>query len=294
MVKMNREIMLSVCLIVCLTAAIMCYADQTIVVKKVTTAPVIDGKGADGVWTEATEYATYDEVAKINLTLKAVYTDAEIFFLVSYPDTDKSDTHKTWEWDETTQMYKTGPDREDVFVFKWNMEPRLVDLSLKSDDNYTADIWHWKACRSDPAGYADDKIDRVSSIPIPKSAELVSKSSKKMYMIREGDNGTSASKDTLYEDYVEDKMPTFISVTPTGSRADVKAKGVWFDGRWTIEFGRTLNTGNNDDIQFDTSKTYLFGVSRYEIAGREPDSKLSQPFYGCGDVSEILTLKFGE
>lgn len=291
---MNKGIILYVSLLICLTLAITCSADQAIVAKKVAHAPVIDGSGADEVWAEAIEYTTYDQVAKINLTLKAAYTDAEIFFLVSYPDADKSDTHKTWEWDEVTQMYKTGLDREDVFIFKWNMEPHPVDLFLKSDDNYTADIWFWKACRSNPSGYADDKIDRVSSILIPKSTELSSRSGKKMYLIREGDSGTPACKDILYEDYQQDKMPAFISITPTGSRQDVKAKGLWAEGRWTIEFGRLLNTGNNDDLQFDTSKTYLFGVSRYEIAGREPDLKISQSLYGCGDVSEALTLKFGE
>ena len=89
-------------------------------------------------------------------------------------------------------------------------------------------------------------------------------------------------------------MPRFTNSIPAGSRADVKAKGVWSYGRWTIEFARTLQTGNGDDIQFDVSKDYLFGVSRYEIAGREPALELKQPLYGSGDISEALTLRFGE
>jgi len=105
---MNKGVILYVSLLICLTMATTCSADQAIVVKKVAHAPVIDGSGADEVWAQAPEYTTYDKVAKINLTLKAVYTDTEIFFLVSYPDADKSDTHKTWEWEETTQMIKQG------------------------------------------------------------------------------------------------------------------------------------------------------------------------------------------
>ncbi|MFA5119174.1 MAG: ethylbenzene dehydrogenase-related protein [Candidatus Omnitrophota bacterium] len=291
---MSKGVVLFVSLIVCLTYAITSYADQDITAQKVTQAPVIDGNGADEVWGKSTEYTTFDAVAKINMALKAVYTDREIFFLVSYPDPDRSVTHKTWEWDKTTGMYKTGPDREDVFTFKWNMEFHPVDLSLQSDNDYTADIWFWKANRSDPVGYADDKFDRVSSIPISKSAEFSSRSGKKMYMRREGDSGDAAAKETLYEEYKQDMMPGFMSATPSGSRADIKAKGAWGDGRWTIEFRRALNTGHNDDVQFDTSQTYLFGVSRYEIAGRKLDSTIHEPLFGCGDVSEGLTLKFGK
>ncbi|MFA5088698.1 MAG: ethylbenzene dehydrogenase-related protein [Candidatus Omnitrophota bacterium] len=290
---MNKRI-LYISLFMCLAAVIPGYADQTVVAQRAELAPVIDGSGTDEVWAGVREYSTYDRVAQINIILKAVYTDTEIFFLVSYPDTDKSDTHKSWKWDEATQMYKTGPDREDTFIFKWNMEVHAVDLSLKSDDSYAADIWFWKAGRSNPAGYADDKMDRVSSVLIPKSTLLLSGSGKNMYMIREGDSGTAASENTLYEEHIEDKMPGFISVAPTGSRADIKAKGIWADGKWTIEFGRALTTGSIDDIQFDKSKTYLFGVSRYEIAGREPDPSISQPLFGCGDISEVLILEFGQ
>jgi hypothetical protein len=115
-----------------------------------------------------------------------------------------------------------------------------------------------------------------------------------MYLIRKGDSGTPAYKDTLYTDYKGDKLPRYTNPTPTGSRADTKAKGVWSDGKWTIEFARALHTGNGDDIQFDTSKSYLFGVSRHEVAGRPLDPKLDQPLFGSGDISEDLKLQFGE
>lgn len=228
------------------------------------------------------------------MTLKAVYTDSEIFFLVSYPDADRSDTHKTWEWDKDDEMYKTGPDREDAFVFKWNMEDRLVDLSLKSEDDYKSDIWFWKSCRTDPVGYSDDKLDMVSSFEIKNSMVLTGKNGKKMYLLRNKDGGTTAFTDTLYTDYINDQMPGFTVAEPTGSSADIKAKGVWAEGKWTIEFRRALKTGNDDDIQLDPAKNYQFGVSRYEISGKPADPKISQPLYGAGDVSEAFTLNFGE
>ena len=82
---------------------------------------------------------------------------------MSFPDSDESVTHKTWVWGKSAEMYKTGQDREDVFVFKWNMEPNPVYLSLKADNDYMADIWFWKACRTNPVGYADDKYHRFNA-----------------------------------------------------------------------------------------------------------------------------------
>ena len=36
--------------------------------------------------------------------------------------------------------------------------------------------------------------------------------------------------------------------------------------------------------------TYQFGVSRYEIAGRSPDKRASQPNHGAGEIGEELIL----
>lgn len=276
------------------TMVSVCSSDQVIVAKKVAQAPVIDGIADDPVWAEAKEYTTYDDVAKIKMTLKAVYTDTGIFFLVNYPDADQSDTHKTWIWDKTEKMYTDGPDREDVFVFKWSMEPAGVDLSLKADNEYKADIWFWKAARTNPVGYADDKYDQYSAMEIRNATKVTSRNGQTMYLTRNADSGTPAFEDVLYTDYQGDQMPRFSLKPPTGSCADIRAKGVWSADKWVIEFARVLDTGNRDDVQFDSSKSYLFGVSRYEIAGRAPDPNISQPLYGSGDIGELLTMEFGK
>ena len=95
-------------------------------------------------------------------------------------------------------------------------------------------------------------------------------------------------------DYKGDILPRFKHRNPEGSRADIRAKGRWKDRRWAIEFERNLTTGHKDDIQFDVSREYRFGISRYEIAGRYPNGKLSQPLYGCGDVSNNIILSFSQ
>ncbi|GBE05849.1 MAG TPA: hypothetical protein ENG95_00550 [Nitrospirae bacterium] len=270
------------------------YSDQILTAQKVEIPPVIDGIGADKVWAEAEKITTHDDTADIDITLKAVYTGKEIFFLVSFPDPDESRTHKSWVWDKGRKLYRGGKDREDVFVFKWNMGPEPVDLSIHADNSYKADIWFWKAGRTDPVGYSDDKIQSLSLNYIEGTTELTSKTGKKIYLLRKEDSGTAAYRTELQIEYKGDVFPRFANQIPTGSRADVRAKGVWNKGRWTIEFGRALDTGNNDDVRFDRQKSFWFGVSRYEIAGRKENRELSQPLYGIGDISESLTLIFAK
>ncbi len=269
-------------------------ADQTIIAQKVDKSPVIDGDGTDHVWEFATEYTTMDKTAEIPVTIKALYTDEQIFFLVSYPDPDESVTHKALTWDKEEQIYKPGPEREDTFIFKWNMESRPVDLSVKSDDEFMADIWFWKAVRTDPVGYADDKYQQFSRTKQKKAKKVTSKSGQDMYLVRRGDEGASAYKNNIVVDYEKEKMPPFTLQDPTGSRADIKAKGKWAQGRWTIEFSRALDTGHEDDVAFDLTQSYLFGISRFEIAGSEPQPDIEQPLFNSGDISEALTLQFGE
>ena len=110
--------------------------------------------------------------------------------------------------------------------------------------------------------------------------------------MRTGDEGRAAYETLTYDRYVDQRTTRYAIGKPSGSRADVRAKGVWKDGYWTLEFSRKLVTGYPDDVQFDTSLTYTFGVSCYEIAGKIVNPRLSQPFYGAGEISEINTLRW--
>ena len=297
---MKKGIVLTLVLssIISVSTKMICYGEQIIVAQKVAQkvdkSPVIDGRGNDSVWEKAQAIVTHDKVADIDITIKAAYTGKEICFVVSFPDPDESRVHKSWIWDKEMKIYKMGPDREDVFVIKWNMLPQSVDLSVHADNYYKADIWFWKACRTDPVGFADDKIQCLGSEKMVDSTKVTSRSGKDMYLLRKEDTGEAAYKTELPPpEYTAEVIPRFINLTPTGSRADIKAKGIWKDGRWTVEFKRVFNTGNNDDIQFDLTKSYQFAVSRYEIASRKLNPKTTQPLYGSGDTSEIITLVFG-
>ena len=267
-------------------------ADQQVVAVNVQRPPVIDGRADDAVWTRARAVTTIDAVAEIPLTLKAVYTEDAIFFLVQYPDATENREHKTMLWDEAAKMYRMGPAREDTFVFKWHLGAGPVDLRLSGDTPHLADIWYWKAYRTDHAGYADDKMHVFSITRMPRSQKILSATGHSFYLFRPGDAGEAAYRAVVHEKYEGDQVLRYAFAQPSGSRADIRAKGEWKEGSWTIEFARPLDTGQSDDVQFRIDRSYLFGVSRYEIAGRRRDPTIEQPDFGRGDVGERLTLIF--
>lgn len=254
-------------------------------------APEIDGR-KDDIWQKAESIFAWDNIAKVNVQIKALYTSEKIFLLVEFVDPDESRMHKAWHWDRKEEMYVQGGEREDSFVFKWNMESGPAGLSIYADNNYTADIWFWKADRSDPVGYADDKSHVSSSEEIKKATRIITRTGKKRYLLRMGDEGEPTYYSTMPIEYKRDTMPRWQNRKPSGSRSDVRAKGNWENGRWTIEFARKLKTNHSDDVQFYVSQTYWFGISLSEIGGGIPRQELTNPLYGCGDVFNNITLSF--
>lgn len=268
-------------------------ADQELRAARVDQLPVIDGIADDAVWQHAVAIRTIDLVANIEIEIKAVYTADSIALLVQYPDPTENRVHKPLNWDTSARLYKVGPQREDAMIFKWSMNPFATDLTLQSNKPYKADIWYWKSYRSDHAGHADDKFQIYSKSKVSrKTKTLLSKDGTVFHFSRHGDDGKSAYKSLSPTEYSGDTIAGYLLRKPVGSRADVRAKGVWHNNRWTIEFSRKLDTGHNDDVKFLLDQSYLFGVSRYEIASRKPNPEINAPNYGTGEVSEHLILVF--
>jgi hypothetical protein len=269
------------------------YGQQQILTAEKTTESItIDGLTTESFWQKAVPVTVHDAIANIDIQLKAAYSDDTIYLTAHFADATEDRKHRSLVWNSELGSYENGPTREDVFVVKWNMSPHDNDLTLHSDRPYRADVWFWKAHRTDHSGHADDKLQFYTTTRKKNGQQLISTSGKIFYLQRLGDDGDSAYLPKLYVNYVEPVVEKYELTTPSSSRADILAKGVWSDGYWTIEFARKLDTGHGDDLQMDPARRYHFGVSRYEIAGRaiEPDS--DQPLYGCGDVGELIELAF--
>jgi hypothetical protein len=271
----------------------MAFAAAEIPSVKVANVPVLDGAAQDAVWKDVKPHVVVDQASGKKILLRSIYTADQIFFLVQFPDAAQNFLHKPWVWNAADKKYEMGAHREDTFVFKWSMMAKEVDLSSLSDDNYRADVWYWKANRTNPAGFADDKTQVLADSPGKKSKEKVSETGKKRYLSRLSDAGKPPYKTYKPTTYEGDLVDAFPPGTPQGSRADVRAKGVWSGGLWTVEFARNLNTGHDDDLQFDpaSGKSYLFGISIFSLYGNPPDTSTPN-LYGLGRISEPLGLKF--
>jgi pimeloyl-ACP methyl ester carboxylesterase len=171
--------------------------EMTLVSIPVADAPVIDGRADEPFWDKAPALTTLDYPSQRSITLRSVHAKGQIFFLVTFPEETPHETHKTWIWDPKEEVYREGPDREDVFVFKWSMSGNDVDLRLREPMPHRADIWFWKAHRTNPAGYvgcchaiaALDLTERLGAIKLPT-----------LVIVGEEDQGTPvAASRTIHE-----------------------------------------------------------------------------------------------
>jgi hypothetical protein len=260
----------------------------------VKDVPIIDGRADEAVWNRAKAVTTLDFSSQRPITLKSVHTDDQVFFLVTFPDNAPSQTHRSWGWDTQDDIYKEMGDREDAFVFKWSMVGNNVNLGFRDPEPHRADIWYWKARRTNLSGYADDKWQGLSHQAHKEARKVSSSKHGTLYLRRVGDTGQSAYKETLVYEYQGNVVPKFYPRQPQGSRADISAKGVWHDGRWSIEFARRLNTGNRDDMLFSPGGVYLFAVSCYEMANGRVQPDWTQPLYKTGDAFDRLLLRLAK
>jgi len=238
-------------------------------------APLLDGKSDDEAWKKATpldleviRVMEPNKGLKSKATLRALYTETHIHFLVTWEDEAESVSHKTWIWNGEKKAYETGTDREDMCSLAFE-HTGAFNGDMLSGEEGVWDVWHWKASRTNPQGYAMDKTHRYSrEKPDGKAKQYEGRNGKAIWIARPEDKGDSAEKSQAAPtEHKGDQAPQYVPTTPTGSAADVKAKGAWANGKWTLEFSRSLKTGNDDDTVFDTAKTYRFGLAVFDMTG---------------------------
>jgi hypothetical protein len=162
-----------------------------------------------------------------------------------------------------------------------------------------ADMWHWESVRSNPVGYAEDGYVAFNATKEPekgrkRDAGNATKAKNNRTKDKSGpaymqDPSKSASimGTLLVSQAVEikdnagfkdgDEIPGYMLNTGwKDSFADVKAKGAWQNGKWTVMMSRKLETGYDDDIQFNTRKKYPFSLAVFDNSGAH-DSYNAEP-----------------
>ena len=242
----------------------------------VPEAPSIDGRADDLVWSRAGQLQVMARVVwpepedrSVPVVIKSVHTGAKIYFLVRWKDATKdNDSHKPWVWNAEKKTYEEGPDREDMFALAFE-HTGVFDADMLSGQQAVWDIWHWKSTRTNPQRYAMDKSHHYTlEKPSGKAKSYQARNGKRIWIARPEDAGdTIEKKQPAPTEYQKDQLPQYLPGTPNGSAADVRAKGSWADGWWTLELERKLDTGQPDDTVFDTSRTYRMAVSAHDRTG---------------------------
>jgi hypothetical protein len=241
----------------------------------VAKAPTLDGVGDDEVWKAAVPLQVIarrplppNEGAPVPVTIRSIHTDAQIFFLVTWEDSTESVSHKTWVWNADNQAYDQGDDREDMFALAFE-HTGPFDADMLAGIEAVWDVWHWKAFRTNPQGYATDKTHHYTlTKPQRKAKPHTARNEKEVWIARPEDSGDSVEgKRPAPTAFSGERVPQYMPVTPSGSAADVRAKGVWSSGGWTLELSRLLDTRHPDDTALDPQRTYKIAVAAFDHTG---------------------------
>ncbi|MBW2180990.1 MAG: hypothetical protein JRG81_11575 [Deltaproteobacteria bacterium] len=162
------------------------------------------------------------------------------------------------------------------------------------------DLWHWKAARSDPAGFADDTyLTKIGDKKGGRKSDagkggdkknMTADKSKPMYMPASGNllgkHGILlAAQSAEISDYsvfkTGDTLTYRLPKMPKGSRGDIKAVSSYGNGGWSVMLYRKLDTGHDDDVAFNPRKKYNFAMALFDDSGDEDSYD-----------SEVITLQF--
>ncbi len=295
---------------------------QTLTVAKVKAAPSdLD----DPIWSKAkAEMIPFEGKEKFaekktTVAAKAVYVKDSIYFLFKWKDPTLSVTKGAWKYDGEKWAHQGGNEDRISLLFEIN---RIKNFATKGcaiachvppgaanakDGKFgtstmaeKGDLWHWKAARSDPAGYADDTwLTKISAEKGGRKSDagkggdlknMTEDKSKPKYMLapgkKLGNHGILLASQTVeITDYGQFKAGDTVTYrmpkTPEGSRSDIKAQSRYADGGWTVMLYRQLDTGHDDDVAFNSRKKYNLALALFDDSGDENSYD-----------SEVLTLDF--
>jgi hypothetical protein len=248
--------------------------------------PYIDGQ-IDDVWANARPLTvTIREAlgggAPIEVVLRALHNNDSLYVLAQWPDATRSDMRDPYIWNDERKEYGRPTTPDDQFALEFSLEGDLLISMLPTKGAFTADVWHWKAGRSNLAGWVDDKRHIISQRPIEGAREYSMGGRNTVYIARPMDEGQASykmkPKPTAYAGGV---IPSYVPQEPSGSLADVRGKGIHDGKSWTLEITRRFNTGNSDDATINPTQHNICAIA-----------VLNDELYWDHSVSQKLSLRF--
>lgn len=242
---------------------------------RVAETPAIDGK-AEALWDRAPPLTVTVRKAmgghnSKSVVLRALYTEDALYVLAQWPDVTRSDMRDPYIWNPTNRTYERPTKPDDQFALEFPIKGDFDISMLALGRGYTADVWHWKAGRGNPAGWVDDKHHVIS--PTPLAEELVKKAGSNyqqyvlgkhatVYIARPLDSGTPSYRTVPpLTAHQGDTVDSYEPCEPSGSAADVRGKGLHDGKGWTLEMTRRFNTGHDDDAVLDSAKPITCAIA---------------------------------
>ncbi|MBU2559860.1 hypothetical protein KKA03_03105, partial [archaeon] len=362
---MNRKAALGLAVItLCILSSSIVFAEEersTILTAEKTAEDItIDGYANEMSWAGANELviAARDRITgTVDVTLKALYDENNIYIYATWPDPTENDIRDMWiydtqkGWQTLSETGKEAAKDEDRLLFIWNIEESVEGFNVAgcaitchgdrhhtNADGERTDTWQWRASTTNPQGFTEDKywdntveegtheaardagrhFDDVTTasytgqeigvgstgyaenihivlisgepVALPKYYEPNPVSDEDAKFLFQGEIERGEAVEVTLDTAILNgtTVPGYILQSPAGSRADIESKGIWLEGRWHVEQKRALDTGHNDDVQFDIKAIYRFGIAVCDNTGGFQS-------YGRGHSFDlhVRTLEFG-
>jgi hypothetical protein len=225
-------------------------------------APVVDGQSADPAWQvpPPLSFEVVGASGKMTVTAEALWSPDRLWILVRWPDKTRDDLHRPWVWSKADKAYVTGREVEDALSLSFARDGRMGECMLAGNEA-SSDLWTWRAGRTDPSGFAEDATMTLTFQRIPRANSYQTRNGRSVWIKEEPDAGSQPYQAQIVGAYAGERIPRYIARTPSGSMADVAARGVWRDGFWTVEFSRRLSTGDAADAVFAPGRETFFSVA---------------------------------
>ena len=193
------------------TSATATTEPQAIPVVKLKAAPLTDGSGEDWQEVKGVEiplaYLGKPNLVKTVLIKAGVYAD-EVYFYSEWEDSTEDILHKPHVWDEAKQKYVEGPQREDRFALEFAMQGDY-DANWFSGKEFKADMWNWKAGRTNPIHISHDKMTIISRQAVAESYKGSLPDGSSIYIQRPNDSGEEPYEAKRYFKKQQELMPKY-------------------------------------------------------------------------------------
>jgi hypothetical protein len=190
------------------------------------------------------------------LKVSMVHDGSSLYLLAEWPDGTRDTEFQPWVWSSADKSYVRDARIDDGLAVLWYKGAPPASACLLDGQPHEGDTWHWRAGWSEISGLAEDGWMQVSRERQPQSTPYPSRSGAgQVWVRRVADEGEPGWKFVVPIEYAGDLIPSYQAQPARGSRGDVRAKGQWKDGRWTVEMVRRFQTGHPDDLSLQGGPT---------------------------------------